>query len=68
MIGSCRAGFLGGFVTAAYRIHRAPMPEEYEWHISFRDEAGGSEGCDFYYVRVRRKNDRWAWSSPSWVA
>ncbi|MCD6508425.1 DUF3604 domain-containing protein [Candidatus Poribacteria bacterium] len=63
-----RAGFLGGFVTAAYRLHRAPMPEEYEWHITFQDVVVRSQGYDFYYVRVRQRNDQWAWSSPIWVA
>jgi hypothetical protein len=62
-----RAGFLGGFVTAAYRLHRAPMPEEYEWHITFQDIATRPRGYDFYYVRVCQKNGQWAWSSPIWV-
>ncbi|HEY64025.1 MAG TPA: DUF3604 domain-containing protein [Caldilineae bacterium] len=63
-----RAGYLGGFLTPAYRFHRCPLPEEYEWHISFQDTATGTNGYDFYYVRVRQKNDQWAWSSPIWVA
>ncbi len=63
-----RAGYLGGFITAAYRFHRCPLPEEYEWHITFQDTATGTQGYDFYYVRVRQKNDQWAWSSPIWVA
>jgi hypothetical protein len=26
-----------------------------------------STGRDWYYVRVRQRNDQWAWSSPIWV-
>jgi hypothetical protein len=22
---------------------------------------------DYYYIRVRQKNDQWAWSSPIWM-
>jgi len=63
-----RAGYLGGFVTAAYRFHRAPMPEEYTWHLNLQDIATETSGYDFYYVRVCQKNGQWAWSSPIWVA
>ena len=33
------------------------------------DSAGTSDGRerDYYYVRVRQKNDQMAWSSPIWV-
>jgi len=63
-----QAGYLGGFVTAAYRFHRAPMPAEYEWYITLQDVATETQGYDFYYVRVCQKNGQWAWSSPIWVA
>ena len=56
-----RAGYIGGFVTAAYRFHRVPMPEEYEWHITLKDIAAEMQGYDFYYVRVCQKNGQWAW-------
>ncbi len=62
-----RAGYLGGFVSGAYRFHRAPMPGEYEWHSMFRDVAAETQRRDFYYVRVCQKNGQWAWSSPIWV-
>lgn len=66
-IGS-RSGYLGGFVTAAYRFHRVFRPKEYEWHFVFHDVAAKIQGYDFYYVRVCQKNGQWAWSSPIWVA
>ena len=30
-------------------------------------EPSAERADDFYYVRVRQKNDQWAWSSPIWV-
>jgi len=63
-----RAGYIGGFVSAAYRFHRALMPEEYEWHITLKDIATEPKCYDFYYVRVCQKNGQWAWSSPIWIA
>lgn len=62
-----RAGYLGGFVTAAYRFHKAPLLEEYEWSFSLQDSATANQKYDFYYVRVCQKNGQWAWSSPVWV-
>lgn len=62
-----RAGYLSGFVTPAYRFHRAPLPEEYECRFSLQDNALTKLSFDFYYVRVCQKNGQWAWSSPVWV-
>lgn len=45
----------------AYRFHRAPAAWEYDWDLSFEDK---DDKPGFYYVRVREKNDQWAWSSP----
>lgn len=42
-------------------LHRAPLPWEFEWTLALDDTGSGP---DVYYVRVRQKNDQWAWSSP----
>ena len=68
LLAGSRAGYLGGFVTAAYRFHRAPVRAEYEWRFALQDVATEPRGYDFYYVRVCQKNGQWAWSSPIWVA
>ena len=64
-----RAGFLDGFVSEAWQISRAVPEAEYAWGFEWSDRAETAEGRgdDFYYVRVRQKNDQWAWSSPIWV-
>ena len=54
-----------GWHSPAFRFHRAPHAWEYDWQIEMTDEdTRESTGRDVYYVRVRQKNDQWAWSSP----
>jgi hypothetical protein len=61
-----RVGYLGGFVSEAFQLSRAIPESEYRWSWQLQDR-GEAAGRDFYYVRVRQKNDQWAWSSPIWV-
>jgi hypothetical protein len=61
-----RAGLLDGFVSPAWQLSRAVPEAEYAWTCRFEDEDAGG-GPDHYYVRVRQKNDQWAWSSPVFV-
>jgi hypothetical protein len=58
--------YLGGFVSPAICIHRAIPKSEYEHNFKFIHHHQG-EARDWYYIRVRQKNDQWAWSSPIWV-
>ena len=67
LVAGSHAGYVGGFVSGAYRFHRAPRPEECKWDLSFQDLAGDTGQRDFYYVRVCQKNGQWAWSSPVWI-
>ncbi len=61
-----RAGFLDGFVSPAWQLSRAVPEAEYAWRWSW-EETDDSPGPAHYYVRVRQKNDQWAWSSPVFV-
>jgi hypothetical protein len=61
-----RTGYLDGFVSEAFQLSRAIPEAEYRWSWQVDDRAEAN-GRDFYYVRVRQKNDQWAWSSPIWV-
>ena len=65
LITGAKAGRLAKIGSAGYRFHRAPKTWEFNWNCQLTDivtepDAGG----DTYYVRVRQKNDQWAWSSP----
>ena len=61
-----RSGYLDGFVSHAYQLGRAISEGEYCWDGAFVDQRDPSQK-DWYYVRVRQKNDQWAWSSPIYV-
>lgn len=64
-----RAGFLEGFVSEAWQLSRAVPEAEYAWDCAFEElaaEAPPASG-DAYLVRVRQKNDQWAWASPIFV-
>ncbi len=65
-----RSGYLGGFLTPAYLFNRAVPDEELVMNIEFVDRAPNEATpgpMEWYYVRVRQKNDQWAWGSPVWV-
>ncbi|TVR20145.1 MAG: DUF3604 domain-containing protein [Anaerolineaceae bacterium] len=62
-----RTFYTGGFVSPAICLHRAVPRHEYTQRFAFTHHRHTTER-DWYYVRVRQKNDQWAWSSPVWVA
>jgi hypothetical protein len=66
LIGGARAGYLGGFLTPAFYIHRAVPSREFRQLVSMDHKAGRS-ARDWYYVRVRQVNNQYAWSSPIWI-
>jgi len=61
-----RAGFLDGFVSPAWQLSRAVPEAECRWRCAWEDTDPGG-GPDHYYVRVRQKDDQWAWTSPVFV-
>jgi hypothetical protein len=61
-----RAGYLGGFRTPAFVLHRAVPAAEATCEGTFTHRADG-HGRDWYYVRVAQANGQYAWSSPIWV-
>jgi hypothetical protein len=61
-----RTFYLGGFVSPAICFHRAIPEDEYQRSFTLT-HTGSPSGRDWYYVRVRQRNDQWAWSSPIWV-
>ncbi len=61
-----RAGVMDGFVSQAWQISRAVPESEYRWRCRFEDR-DESAAPGSYHVRVRQKNDQWAWSSPVYL-
>ena len=56
--------YLAGFDSPAFKVHRAPRPQEHHWSAVVFDR--GAEPA-YYYLRARQKNGAVAWSSPVWV-
>jgi len=61
-----KVGYLGGFLSPAYKFHRAVPENLYTTSFSFNHHSEGLQ-MDYYMVRVKQKNGQWAWSSPIWV-
>ncbi len=80
LLQGAHAGYLGGFLTPAYRFHRAVPAGRYTCEFALTDRADApfpgphpalppplQREKDWYTVRVRQANGQWAWSSPIWV-
>lgn len=61
-----RTFYCGGFVSPAICFHRAIPQAEFSSQFAL-SERRQSPQRDWYYVRVRQRNNQWAWSSPIWV-
>ncbi|MEM6530926.1 MAG: hypothetical protein AAF653_21695, partial [Chloroflexota bacterium] len=58
--------YLGGFLSPAYCFHQAIPQQDYRMSLTYNHHTH-SQRRDWYYVRVRQKNNHWAWSSPIYV-
>ena len=65
MTGS-RTFYTGGFVSPAICFHQAVPQREYVHRFALTHHSQTAQR-DWYYVRVRQRNNQWAWSSPIWV-
>ena len=62
-----RTHHLAGFVSPALVFHRAAPEAEYTTRFDLSHRPSGPIATDMYRVRVRQRNEQWAWSSPIWV-
>ncbi len=61
-----KAHFMIGWLSEAISFHRAIPESAFEIEHYMEDNAAERD-TDYYYVRVRQRNQQWAWSSPIWV-
>ena len=61
LLTGARSGRLRDIDSPAWRFNRAPLPHEWKWQGDWQDD---SDTRASYYLRVRQRNDQWAWSSP----
>ena len=66
ILAGARTHYMGGFVSPALSFRRAVPSGDYEHHLSFSHRPASTQR-DWYTVRVRQRNNQWAWSSPIWV-
>lgn len=61
-----KAHFMIGWLSEAILFGRA-IPESAFQIEHYMEDTLAEREVDYYYVRVRQKNQQWAWSSPIWV-
>lgn len=61
-----RSHFMVGWLSEAILFNRA-MPESCYTIEHFMEDKKPERDTDYYYVRVRQRDQQWAWSSPIWV-
>lgn len=61
-----RSHFMIGWLSEAILFNRA-MPESCFMVEHYMEDTEPERDTDYYYVRVRQRDQQWAWSSPIWV-
>lgn len=61
-----RTHFMIGWLSEALLFNRA-MPESSFLFEHYMEDNEPERDTDYYYVRVRQKDQQWAWSSPIWA-
>ncbi len=61
-----KAHFMIGWLSEAISFNRA-IPESAFQVTHYMEDLAAEREVDYYYVRVRQRNQQWAWSSPIWV-
>ncbi|HOV84352.1 MAG TPA: Tat pathway signal sequence [Paludibacteraceae bacterium] len=61
-----RAHFMIGWLSEAILFNRA-IPESSYTIEHYIEDNHPERDTDYYYLRVRQRNQQWAWSSPIWV-
>ena len=61
-----RSHFMIGWLSEAILFNRA-MPESCYTIEHYMEDTEPERDTDYYYVRVRQRDQQWGWSSPIWV-
>ena len=61
-----RTFYTAGFVSPAVSFHQAKPDHQLNRRFALSHRSLSSQR-DWYAVRVRQRNNQWAWSSPIWV-
>lgn len=66
LMGGARAHFMRGWLSEAIQFNRA-MPENAFMFEHYMEDKEPEKETDYYYVRVRQRDQQWLWTSPIWV-
>lgn len=61
-----RSHFMVGWLSEAILFNRA-MPESCYVMEHFMEDKEPQRDTDYYYIRVRQRDQQWGWSSPIWA-
>ena len=61
-----RSHFMRGWLSEAILFNRA-MPQSCYTFEHFIEDSDPEKDTDYYYMRVRQKDQQWLWTSPIWV-
>jgi hypothetical protein len=61
-----KAHFMNGWLSEAIQFHRAIPVDAFQVEHFLVDDQPEND-TDYYYLRVRQRDNQWAWSSPIWV-
>ena len=67
LLEGARSHFMEGWLSEAVSFHRA-VPESGFLLEKELADSSPERSTDYYYVRVRQRNNQWAWSSPIWIS
>lgn len=66
MLEGTKTQFMNGWLSEAIQFHRAIPVSAFSFeHFTTDDQP--EKDTDYYYIRVRQRDNQWAWSSPIWV-
>lgn len=66
MLDGTKTQFMNGWLSEAIQFHRAIPVSAFSFeHFTTDDQP--EKDTDYYYIRVRQRDNQWAWSSPIWV-
>jgi len=66
LLAGSRSHFMIGWLSEAILFNRA-MPEDCYTIEHYMEDNEPERDTDYYYVRVRQKDQQWAFSTPIWV-
>lgn len=60
-----KSHFMIGWLSEAIQFHRAIPVSSFQFEHFLIDDTP-EKSTDYYYIRVRQRDNQWAWSSPIW--